>query len=192
MPEPSRDANLAEGITRRQALQNGAIGGGFLLGGGWLIGCGGDDRKAATQQATEGAIRRGGDLRIGVAGGGAGDSLDAHSPPADPDVARVMQLYEPLATRNAEYETEMVLAEEITPDANAGSWTIRLKPDLVFHDGRPVTADDVLFTLRRITDAKEPKSGGGDDQLRRHARCEEARSPHGQAAADCPQLGVRR
>jgi peptide/nickel transport system substrate-binding protein len=44
-----------------------------------------------------------------------------------------------------------VLAESITPENGSPSrWVIRLRPGITFHDGRDLTADDVIFTFRRI------------------------------------------
>ena len=52
-----------------------------------------------------------------------------------------------------------MLAESIEPEQGAKAWTIRLKPGITFHNGKPVTADDVLFSLGRIIDPKDPKTG---------------------------------
>src|SRR5215469_5959974 len=42
------------------------------------------------------------------------------------------------------------IAEEISPHGSTSRWVIRLRPGITFHDGKPLTADDVIFTLRRI------------------------------------------
>jgi peptide/nickel transport system substrate-binding protein len=77
----------------------------------------------------------------------------------DPDIARAFQLYEPLAIRNPDYELEMVLAESIEAGKSPDMWTIRIREGVTFHNGKPVTADDVLFSLQRIIDPKDPKTG---------------------------------
>ena len=53
----------------------------------------------------------------------------------------------------------MLLAESIEPEGKPDTWTVRLKQGITFHNGKPVTADDVIFSLRRITDPKDPKVG---------------------------------
>ena len=53
----------------------------------------------------------------------------------------------------------MLLAESIEPEKSPKQWTIRLKDGITFHNGKPVTADDVIFSLRRILDPKAPKTG---------------------------------
>src|SRR5918997_6133718 len=156
---------LDEQLTRRQVLRAGAAGGLALSAGGVLSGCLGDDDDgggAATAPEPEAVdLRRGGTLRVGATGGGAEDTVDGHMPTSDPDIMPPWQLYEPLAVRNAEFtELEMVLAESLEAEANrADMWTVRLKPDIEFHNGKTVTADDVIFSLRRILDPKDPKVG---------------------------------
>ena len=150
-------------VTRREILR-GAMAGGVLLGtGGWLAACGGDSGGGGATSNTGGSpatsAKAGGSLRVGVSGGGAKDSIDAHLLTTDPDIARAFQLYEPLAIRNPDYELEMLLAESIEADKRPDSWTIRLRDGVTFHNGKPVTADDVLFSLQRITDPKNPKTG---------------------------------
>jgi peptide/nickel transport system substrate-binding protein len=150
-------------LTRRDALR-GAVAGGVLLGaGGILAACGSETVDVPTGDfgATSlKGVRDGGTLRIGVSGGGADDSIDAHVLATVPDISRAFQLYEPLAGRDTASEFELVLAESIEPEKKgAETWTIRLRDGITFHNGKPVTADDVLFSLGRIIDPKDPKTG---------------------------------
>ena len=101
----------------------------------------------------------GGNLRVGIVGGSAKDSLDAHAPVTHPDQARVIQLYDTLASYDNEHKIQMALADSITPSADATTWTVHLRDGLKFSDGRPLTAEDVIFTFRRITDPASPQSG---------------------------------
>jgi peptide/nickel transport system substrate-binding protein len=149
-------------ITRRDALRGALAGGVLVTAGGVLAACGSEDVDVPTRDFGASSlknVRSGGSLRVGVAGGGADDSIDAHIPATVPDISRVFQLYEPLADRDVNSDFELVLAESIEPEKGAEAWTIRLKPGITFHNGKPVTADDVLFSLRRITDPKDPKTG---------------------------------
>jgi peptide/nickel transport system substrate-binding protein len=149
-------------ITRRDALRGALAGSVLVTAGGVLAACGSEDVDVPTRDFGASSlknVRSGGSLRVGVAGGGADDSIDAHIPATVPDISRVFQLYEPLADRDINSDFELVLAESIEPEKGAEAWTIRLKPGITFHNGKPVTADDVLFSLRRITDPKDPKTG---------------------------------
>lgn len=95
-------------------------------------------------------VKRGGTLRVGTTGGSS-DSLDPNllvsSNAAD---YRMTQLYEPLVnyTPGATLNVQMRLAQEVTAK-NPSTWIIRLRKGLTFHDGKEVTADDVIFSLRR-------------------------------------------
>lgn len=166
MSEPSRPDVLDAVLTRRQVLR-GALAGGVALGtGGLLAACGSGSSSSASSTATSSApssatIKAGGTLRIGATGGGAKDVIDAHLPTADTDIMRVWQLYEPLAVRPPDFgPLQMLLAESLEPEkGSAKSWIVKLRPGVQFHNGKPVTADDVIFSIQRILDPKNPKVG---------------------------------
>ena len=156
-------------MTRRQMLRQAVAGGAALSAGGLLAACGGGGGGGGGGGATStrgggssaaAKLRAGGILRVGATGGGAKDTIDAHKPTADTDIMRVWNLYESLAVRTPDFsKLEMLLAESIEPGSKPDLWTIRLKQGLTFHNGKPVTADDVIFSLLRITDPKDPKVG---------------------------------
>jgi peptide/nickel transport system substrate-binding protein len=160
MGEPRAD--WLEDMTRRQVLRGALGGGAALAAGGLLSACGGSDGGTTTQGggSATAKLRAGGALRVGATGGGAKDTIDAHLPTADPDIMRQWNMYESLAVRTPGFsELQMLLAESIEADSKPDSWTVRLKDGITFHNGKSVTADDVIFSLQRITDPKEPKVG---------------------------------
>jgi peptide/nickel transport system substrate-binding protein len=133
---------------------------GFLtatLGGAALLaaGCG----TTLAGAAPTGPPRRGGTLRVGITGGGASDSLDPHTAATNPDIARVLNLYEALLFRDRNYELEMLVAESLTSSVDARTWTAVIRDGIRFHDGRPVTPADVVASFRRILDPDDPKTG---------------------------------
>ena len=75
----------------------------------------------------------------------------------DNDASRVV--HEPLASFNRDGELMPILAEEIPNSDNGGlsrdgtSVTWRLKKGVVWHDGQPFTADDVIFTWEYTADS---------------------------------------
>jgi peptide/nickel transport system substrate-binding protein len=149
-----------EGLTRAELLQRAATGSALLMGGSVLAACG--SSSTATQATTPASsIKAGGNLRIGATGGGAKDVIDAHTATADTDIVRISSLYEPLAQPTADFKgVEMVLAESITPvNGDAGVWDIRLRPGVEFHNGKTLSADDVIFSLKRIINPKNPGTG---------------------------------
>jgi peptide/nickel transport system substrate-binding protein len=46
---------------------------------------------------------------------------------------------------------DLAASWESTPDLK--SWTFHLRPNVKWHDGKPLTADDVVFTFKRLQDA---------------------------------------
>src|SRR6478609_5003268 len=79
----------------------------------------------------------------------------------DPDIMRQWNMYESLAVRSPDFsQLEMLIAESIEPaGSKPNAWTVRLKDGIEFHNGKTVGADDVIFSLKRITDPKDPKTG---------------------------------
>jgi peptide/nickel transport system substrate-binding protein len=66
------------------------------------------------------------------------------------DFARIIALYDPLIGYDLKGQNQLRLAESMEPNANATVWTVRLRPGVTFHDGKPLTAEDVIYTFRRI------------------------------------------
>ena len=103
--------------------------------------------------------RRGGGGKLRLLWWQAPTLLNAHLSNGlkDSDAARVV--YEPLAGFNRHGEFVPILAEaipslangDLSPDGTAVTW--RLKQGVVWHDGAPFTADDVIFTWEYAADS---------------------------------------
>jgi peptide/nickel transport system substrate-binding protein len=152
-----------EGLTRAELLQRAAAGSALFVGSSVLAACGGSSSSTSSTQSAppSSSVKSGGTLRIGATGGGAKDVIDAHTATADTDIVRISSLYEPLAQPTADFKgVEMVLAESITPvNGNTGVWDIRVRPGVEFHNGKTLSADDVIFSLKRILNPKSPGTG---------------------------------
>jgi peptide/nickel transport system substrate-binding protein len=143
------------GLQRRQFLQGMAAGGAFAGMSGLLAACGsGGSTPAAGTSSSAVARRRGGNLKLGLTGGSGADTLDPHKGLTYLDTARAQSMYQPLLQLTTAAQTEFVLAEEISPHGSTSEWVIRVRPGITFHDGKPLTADDVIFTLTRILTGK--------------------------------------
>jgi peptide/nickel transport system substrate-binding protein len=70
-------------------------------------------------------------------------------------------VYSGLVRVTPEGEVVNDLAESVTISENKLSYTAVIRKDARFHDGTPVTADDILFTVQKITDPmlKSPRRG---------------------------------
>lgn len=132
-------------VSRRRLLANGALAGGaVVLGTGALSAC------SSSGSSTSSASRT---LRVGVLGGGNAETLNFNSALSETDVARTAQIFEGLTTFDPSGKVVNRLAESLEPDVAGQVWTIRVR-EATFHDGRPLTADDVLYSLQYMADPK--------------------------------------
>lgn len=67
-------------------------------------------------------------------------------------------LHSPLLKQNADLSWQNVLTQSVTPNQDGKGWLIRLKPNLTFSNGAPLTAEDVAFTYNSAA-----KGGGKID-----------------------------
>jgi peptide/nickel transport system substrate-binding protein len=136
------------GLSRDEFLRRAAVAGGVVLSGGALA-----ERAGAARAAQP---KQGGVLHIGCGGGGkASDSLDANTNVGNEvDIARNRQLYDTLFDRNPDFSLANKIAEEATPNEKGDVWTVRLRKGVEFHNGKTVTADDLIFSIQRCFDPK--------------------------------------
>jgi peptide/nickel transport system substrate-binding protein len=117
--------------------------------GSLISACGG--KTAAAPRPRESRKRQGGDLKVGLTGGSTSDTIDPNKGITYLDFSRANSLYGPLVLLNADARVEYHLAEAITPrNGSLSQWEIRLRPGITFHSGKPLTANDVIYTFRRI------------------------------------------
>ena len=161
MGKESRGSGAApDGRSRRDFIRDAAVAGGAVAGAPALLAaCGGGETVSSTPPPVAGKPKPGGTLRVGVSGGGSDDILDAHTWSTQIDGARVCQLYDWLATRDPEFKLVPMLGTEFTPNATGDETVVKLRPGVTFHNGKPLTAADVVFTFHRILDPKVGASG---------------------------------
>lgn len=68
----------------------------------------------------------------------------------------LMMVYDSLFWSQVSEAPEPWLAEGATPSADLRSWTVTLRPGVRWHDGRPLTAEDVAFTFDYFRDVAPP------------------------------------
>jgi peptide/nickel transport system substrate-binding protein len=64
------------------------------------------------------------------------------------------QTGEYLCLSGQDLNLQPVLAESWTPNATSDVWTFKIRQGVKFHDGTPLTADDVVYTYKLQTDPK--------------------------------------
>jgi len=112
-------------------------------------------------------------LTIGT--GGSTTSLDPHFFNAAPNNALTQHIFDRLVDRDANQRVQPNLAESwrLLSDTE---WEFRLRRDVTWHDGRPFTADDVVFTYQRAPNV--PNSPGGFGSSLRSVAAVEAIDAH--------------
>jgi peptide/nickel transport system substrate-binding protein len=151
-------------VNRRDFLKAAGVGAALLGTGAGLAACGSSSSTPANTLAA-GKPRYGGTLRAGVTGGGSTDNLNPFQIVTDTGEARCWALYEPLTYTNAAGVVASKLAQEFTPNADATIWTLRLHPGIEFHDGKSMTADDVIYSLQYMANPKTSSIGAAQVTL---------------------------
>ena len=135
---------IERGMTRQDLLRRAAALGIVVTGG--ALG----PLTEAAFAATE--IRRGGTFRIAVSGGST-DFIDGQHIVAKSDIARLMTGWDGLAYFDENYKIKLSLAEELRAE-KANQYLIRVRDGIEFHNGKTLTIDDVIYSIRRT---KNPK-----------------------------------
>ena len=148
-------------ISRRSLLKGAAAIGAAAAIGPVAAACGGDasTTDASSSASAAGTPNKGGDLMVGIVGGSAKDTADPHTGSYEPDIAIQYIMYEGLTAWDFDMNLTNLLAETIEPNADGTVWQVKLRDGVMWHDGKPVTADDVVYSMDRIVDPKDPKVG---------------------------------
>lgn len=142
-------------LDRRKLLKTGAGLAAAFGGAAVLQACGVDSSTTGGSSTSAGPVQRGGTLTIGQIGGGNAETLNAPLGNSGPDFLRVTQFSEPLwIYRGDKLQVENLLAESEELNEDATLLTVHLRRGVTFHNGKPFTADDVLWTLKQWQ--KEP------------------------------------
>lgn len=98
------------------------------------------------------------DLGDGAEGGviaaiaGEPDQLDPHKTSAYFSFEVLENVFDTLVEPDENLQMRPALAESWEVSDDELTWTFRLRPGVAFHDGSPLTADDVAFSYNRIID----------------------------------------
>jgi peptide/nickel transport system substrate-binding protein len=114
----------------------------------------GTSATTAAETTAAGTPKRGGRLRVGLNDGGATDVLQPWNIPSYNSDARAEQVYERLYKYDANGAPQPRLAVSAEGNSDATVWQVKLQSGVTFHDGKPLTADDVLYSFRYVADPK--------------------------------------
>ncbi|MFF0445428.1 ABC transporter substrate-binding protein [Streptomyces sp. NPDC004609] len=134
-------------VNRRQLLRaGGAIGMTALLAA-----CSGDGDTATGPAGAGGEPRKGGTLRVGALGRASAITRDPHGTQAnESDYLVISLVHDTLTVPGARPNTAPRLASRWESSKDLRTWRFTLAKGAVFHDGTPVTAEDVVWSLRRL------------------------------------------
>lgn len=111
-------------------------------------------------RAAEDAPVKGGHLVLGLTGGASSDSLDPTFADAQVAAALIKQLSDYLIFPSADgRDLEPMLAESWEHSDDLRSWRFKIRSGVKFHNGKPMTAKDVVYSINRHR-GPDTKSGG--------------------------------
>lgn len=140
-------------VTRRQAL-TGAGSAALALGAAAYVPSG------AVAKAMSRGHKRGGNLRVAVEGNGLKDIMDAQNDLCKIDQARLVTGWQPLLEFDRNFAlTTTGLAESVEPHGKL-AYVVKLRRGIEFHNGKTLTADDVIYSLQRLCTKSLALDGG--------------------------------
>ena len=142
-------------MDRRDFLRRGSmIGMSMPLLGAILAACGSSSTSSSTSSgAAPSSGKKGGTLRVaGVT------PAAAINPLTVADAGGLLMLNQTgeflVFDSNLKLALQPMLALSWKPNADGSVWTFKLRPGVKFHNGNPMTADDVVYTFKQLSDPK--------------------------------------
>lgn len=122
-----------------------------------LVGCSAADPDAPTDGSSAAADGSSG-IVIGV-----GAEPDHLNPVLGYAADGSSRIFDGLLEREADLSLSPALSTEVPEPSDDGlTYTVTIREDVVFHDGEPLTADDVVFTYETVLDESVASALAGD------------------------------
>jgi peptide/nickel transport system substrate-binding protein len=128
-------------VSRRDALKLAMVTGVSLTVAEQLL----TDGKAALAATP----KKGGSVRFASNLHGPNDALDPVIFTATIDYCRGRAIYNGLCQHADDLTPQPELAESFEPNADATEWTFKIRQGVEFHDGSKLTADDIVYSMKR-------------------------------------------
>lgn len=93
--------------------------------------------------------KKGGSLVMASNLHGPDDQLDPALFTSTIDYTRGRATYNSLVQHSNDLDPQPELAEEFSPNADGSEWKFKIRQGVNFHDGSKMTADDVIYSMRR-------------------------------------------
>jgi peptide/nickel transport system substrate-binding protein len=144
----SADSARVMEAVRRGATRRDLIG---MLGAAGMAATTAGGIFGAASQALAQTPRSGGRIRVAGTSTSAADTLDPAKQSMSTDYSRCNMFYNGLTTLDGSLTPRPALAESWSEEG-ARVWTFRLRSGVEFHDGKPLTPADVVYSLNRHKD----------------------------------------
>ena len=93
--------------------------------------------------------KRGGTVRYALESSSPNDTLDPIKVTSNIDATRCFQLYNNLVRMGADLSPQPALANYWEANSEATEWTFELREGIEFHNGKKLTAADVVYSVKR-------------------------------------------
>ncbi len=132
---------VRNGYSRRDVMKLMAVTGVSLTAAQNLLSTGG--------QVMAQTPKKGGSVRMASNLHGPDDQLDPPLFTSTIDYTRGRAIYNSLVQHANDLTPQPELAESFEPNADASEWTFKIRKGVSFHDGSPLSADDVVYSMKR-------------------------------------------
>jgi len=147
------DEYVAGRLSRRDFLRRGSVVGlSVPLLGGVLAACGSSGSSSPSSSSGSGAGKAGATIKVGIVVPTAAINPVTVADQGGLDMLAQTGEYLCLSTQGLTLKP--VLATSWSPNSAADVWTFKIRQGVKFHDGSPLTADDVVYTYQLQTDPK--------------------------------------
>jgi peptide/nickel transport system substrate-binding protein len=149
------DELLAGGLSRREFVRRGAVLGMSTAVMGAVLGAGAGAASAAAPRAralsAPRGAKKGGTLKLASQAPAA--AINPLTIADSGGLCMLAQTGEFLAfDNNLALQLQPMLAESWTPSKGGTVWTFKLRTGVKFHNGQALTADDVVYTFKQLSD----------------------------------------
>jgi peptide/nickel transport system substrate-binding protein len=152
-------------LSRREFVRRGTVIGMSLSAVGFLASACGTGKKTNTGEGAGGTavqaggkeveVRAGGTLKLGMSPGPSTE-IDPIKVADEGGLGIMSQTAEFLSWSDNKLKLQPRLAESWKPNGDGSVWTFKIRQGVKFHDGTPMTAEDVAASINALSD---PKSG---------------------------------
>lgn len=138
-------------VSRRKFIGGATAGISVLTLGGFLTACSSESGETSTAGGT-GKPRKGGTLRTAIGDVSTKDSTDPAVGFSSTAGWLASMLYSTLVRTGLDFKLQPNLAKSWEINKDGAEWVFHLRSDVKFHDGTPLTAKDVAWTITRLLD----------------------------------------